>query len=241
MAAVFCASLSRSAIRFRSRVILTRSSRPDAGGRLERVAAGGDRRAPPAARRRRAPCRPGRSIDVALGDVALGAGGRDLGEVDALLGRELARGRAGLSGTVAAGCPLGLRHRARRRAGRRRAGRCPRASACSLASCLGRRGRRPCRRPSSIRPITAPTATSVPTSTRISDSTPAEGAGTSRLTLSVSSSTIGSSTPTGIAGLLQPLGDGGLGHRLAEGRHADLDAHLLLPDRSAGAPANSRS
>src|SRR4051794_1096603 len=51
--------------------------------------------------------------------------------------------------------------------------------------------------PSLIWPSNAPTATVSPSFAEISPSTPAEGAGTSMVTLSVSSSTKGSSTATG--------------------------------------------
>src|SRR5262249_38880086 len=51
--------------------------------------------------------------------------------------------------------------------------------------------------PSLIWPSSAPGATVSPSLTRISESTPAAGAGTSIVTLSVSSSTSGSSTATG--------------------------------------------
>src|SRR5262249_12077423 len=50
--------------------------------------------------------------------------------------------------------------------------------------------------PSLIWPSSAPGATVSPSLTRISESTPAAGAGTSIVTLSVSSSTTGSSTAT---------------------------------------------
>src|SRR5499427_1768029 len=56
--------------------------------------------------------------------------------------------------------------------------------------------------PSLIRPRTAPTATVSPSLAAISASTPAAGAGTSIVTLSVSSSTRGSSTATGSPGFL---------------------------------------
>src|SRR5206468_770946 len=51
--------------------------------------------------------------------------------------------------------------------------------------------------PSVICPSSAPTATVVPSAAMISLSVPADGAGTSMVTLSVSSSTKGSSTATG--------------------------------------------
>src|SRR5262249_19114398 len=56
--------------------------------------------------------------------------------------------------------------------------------------------------PSLIWPSSAPGATVSPSLTRISESTPAAGAGTSNVVLSVSSSTSGSSTATGSPGCL---------------------------------------
>src|ERR1043165_4623682 len=56
--------------------------------------------------------------------------------------------------------------------------------------------------PSLIEPSSAPTATVSPSFAAISPSVPAAGAGTSIVTLSVSSSTTGSSTETGARGLL---------------------------------------
>src|SRR5690606_17915183 len=56
--------------------------------------------------------------------------------------------------------------------------------------------------PSEIAPRSAPTATVAPCSTLISPRTPADGAGTSSVTLSVSSSTSGSSASTTSPGLL---------------------------------------
>jgi hypothetical protein len=56
--------------------------------------------------------------------------------------------------------------------------------------------------PSLIWPSSAPTATVSPSFTAISDNTPLAGAGTSIVTLSVSSSTRGSSTATASPGFL---------------------------------------
>ncbi len=59
--------------------------------------------------------------------------------------------------------------------------------------------------PSPIVPSTLPTAVAMPAGTRISDSTPALGAGTSTVTSSVSSSTSGSSIATASPGFLSHL------------------------------------
>src|SRR6476620_3838365 len=59
--------------------------------------------------------------------------------------------------------------------------------------------------PSLICPSSAPTATVSPSLAVISPSVPADGAGTSMVTLSVSSSTSGSSTATGSPGFLNHL------------------------------------
>src|SRR5947209_7113154 len=59
--------------------------------------------------------------------------------------------------------------------------------------------------PSLISPSSAPTATVSPSLAEISPSVPAAGAGTSIVTLSVSSSTSGSSTATGSPGFLNHL------------------------------------
>src|SRR5205085_8636813 len=59
--------------------------------------------------------------------------------------------------------------------------------------------------PSLIAPSSAPTATVSPSLAEISASVPAAGAGTSIVTLSVSSSTSGSSTETGSPGFLNHL------------------------------------
>ena len=75
-----------------------------------------------------------------------------------------------------------------------------------------------------IWPRTAPGVTVDPVSTPIEASTPDAGALTSNVTLSVSSSTRGSSRLDAVAGLLEPLGDRGLADRLAEGRHLDVGA-----------------
>ena len=59
--------------------------------------------------------------------------------------------------------------------------------------------------PSLIWPSSAPTATVSPSLAEISDKTPAAGAGTSSVTLSVSNSTTGSSTATASPGCLNHL------------------------------------
>ncbi len=62
----------------------------------------------------------------------------------------------------------------------------------------------------------------------MSDSTPAAGAGTSRVTLSVSSSTSGSSTATASPGCLNHLPTVASVTRFAEGGHADVSHYFSL-------------
>ena len=67
---------------------------------------------------------------------------------------------------------------------------------------------------------------------------------TSRVTLSVSSSTSGSSAFDGVAGLLDPLADGGFGDGFAKGRNADVSRHgraLVRSVRLAGSWTSARS
>src|SRR5215813_7020978 len=173
MAAVFCACFSRSAMRFLRRVMRTRSSRAPAG----RAAAGAD----------------------GAGAAGVGATGAivvlprasrtastsplvsrpSLPEAAISLGSSLFSSislrTAGASGSAAAaGFGVSL------------AG----AFGVSLAAGLGAGAAAP----SPITPSTAPTSTVLPASTRISLSVPAAGANTSSVTLSVSSSSSGSST-----------------------------------------------
>src|SRR6201998_4325272 len=82
--------------------------------------------------------------------------------------------------------------------------------------------------PSLICPSKAPTATVSPSFAAISPSVPADGAGTSMVTLSVSSSTNGSPNRNSIPGLLEPAADGGLGHGFAERRNANF-SHGVFP------------
>src|SRR6185312_10506065 len=79
------------------------------------------------------------------------------------------------------------------------------ASAGLAAGAAGFDGAAAAAPPSLIEPSSAPTATVAPFWTAISPSTPAAGAGTSNVTLSVSSSTKGSSTATGSPGFLNHL------------------------------------
>ena len=102
------------------------------------------------------------------------------------------------------------------------------AAASGLASVLARelrpaagaaapiRSRRAARRRSTVSPGLAV----------ISASTPADGAGTSIVTLSVSSSTSGLIGGDGVADLLEPLADGRLGDAFAQRGDADFDCHV---------------
>jgi len=74
-----------------------------------------------------------------------------------------------------------------------------------------------------MRASTSPTWTVSPAWARISASVPAVGAGISASTLSVETSTIGSSSVNGVARRLRPLEDRALGDRLAHRRHHDVD------------------
>src|SRR5262245_1368853 len=202
MAAVVCASFSRRAMVWRRRVMRTRSSRaasfgPEGArsawagtgmlaGRVLPAAAA----AWSAARRATAasasslriwPRRPEPTTSAALSPSsamilrAAGAGGMAPSPTGSAAGDGL--GAAGAAGCAADFCACG--------AG---AGVGPAAALGVAAS--ARAG------PLSMAPSTAPTATVPPCGTLISVRTPAEGAGTSTVTLSVSSSTIGSSAAT---------------------------------------------
>ena len=127
-----------------------------------------------------------RGQHVALGDAAILAGAGNGRGIDAAFGRNLAH------------------RRRQRRVGRRRLGRAGRgaaaraaaaAAAAALAGAAAGLAAAPAA-PSLICPSSAPTATVSPSLATISPSMPADGAGTSIVTLSVSSSTSGSSTAT---------------------------------------------
>src|SRR5205085_6435882 len=75
-----------------------------------------------------------------------------------------------------------------------------RSTATPSPACGGGLGWGPAAVPSAIVPSTAPTGTLLPSAARISPITPAAGAGTSSVTLSVSSSTTGSSRATASPG-----------------------------------------
>ena len=186
MAAVFCASLSRRAMVWRSRVMCTRSSRTASsvgdGARICTAAAVAATGVGCAAARSIAaimsplvtwPCMP---VPATLpGSMPPSA---------AILRTE---GGAGMSAAFAAaagaafGASAGL----------------PAAGAADLAGAATA--------PSLIWPSNAPTPTVSPFLAVISPSTPAAGAGTSSVTLSVSSSTSGSSTATASPGCLNHL------------------------------------
>ena len=102
IAAVAWASLSRRAMVWRSLVIFTRSSREASSGARWRANLHGRRPAPAAA----LAAGGDRGQHVALGDAAILARGADGRGVDAALGREPAHGRAGIGGL---GCRLDLR------------------------------------------------------------------------------------------------------------------------------------
>ena len=173
MAAVFCACFSRSAMRLRSRVMRTRSSR--SCGRPRCCGRGGGRR-----RRCRGLARLARDLrqgrGIGLGQPAILAGALGAGDVDAGFGDELAHRRRLALGRRAAGRPAA--------AGAGRCGRCGRArrgrgrggalaaGAAGRGGRCGSGGRRDAVAPSAITPSTAPTSTVAPASARISPSVP---------------------------------------------------------------------
>ena len=198
MAAVFCASFSRRAMVWRSRVIFTRSSRAassagDGARTCTAAAVCGDRRGRAAARSIAASMSP----LVTRPSLPVPA---TVGGVDAALGRELAHRRRAAASSAAS-------PRARRRPAARLRLRLrlppARLRPASAAGGLGGRRRagafrdlrRAARRP---RPSRRPWR-------RSRASTPAAGAGTSSVTLSVSSSTSGSSTATASPAFLNHL------------------------------------
>ena len=178
MAAVFCASLSRSAIRLRRRVIRTRSSRgsPSRGPVVTAAgAAGAEAEAagvPAAAESSQASTSPlVKRPSLPVPGICAGS---SLCSSTSLRtdGGSTSAAVTGAGAASAAGAATAL------------------TSAAGFAA-----GSAPAA-PSPIRPRTAPTDTSAPESAAISLITPAAVALTSRVTLSVSNSTMGSSTST---------------------------------------------
>ena len=200
MAAVFCASFSRRAMVWRSRVIFTRSSRAASsagdGARTTAAAVCGTGVGAAAARSIAAIMSP-LVTRPSLPEPATLAG------IDAGLGRHLAhRGR---KRHVALGAAGRRPSAARAAAPRRGADRCGVAVFCRASGRGGDGLAAGAPAPSLIWPSSAPTATVSPSLAAMSDSTPAAGAGTSIVTLSVSSSTSGSSTATASPGFLNHL------------------------------------
>src|SRR5580692_10188904 len=188
MAAVFCASFSRRAMVWRSRVIRTRSSRA--------ASSGGD----------------GARACTAAADAATGVGCAAARSMAASMSPLVTRPSLPVPGTAEASTPVSaaiLRTEGAKGASVafRGTGGCAGACRGAIGSgpapiglvvsvfCSGRPvGTAPA--PSLIEPSRAPTATVSPSLTATSARTPAAGAGTSMVTLSVSSSTSGSSTAT---------------------------------------------
>ena len=81
--------------------------------------------------------------------------------------------------------------------------------------------------PGVIRPNNAPTAICAPASARTSASTPAQGAGTSTVTLSVSKMTTGSSILTASPGLFQPFSDHRFRNGFAQFWRDDILVHIF--------------
>ena len=263
IAAVRCASTSRSAMRRRRRLIGTRSTR-SAGGppaaRSRSAAAGGARRG------RRDPCRR-RGGRRALGDVAehillreaaILAGAGDGRRIEALLRDQPSHRRAQAA--------RGVRRRAGLRAGGARAARGSfsgggavgrsalargglwRTGAGVGAAAGGRLGGggagwRPSRRrrrttsaagaASAIRATTVPTLTVAPSRSTISRR-PGRGRGDLHRRLVRLQLEQRLVRLHGVAVVLEPAGDRALAHRLPERRNADLEAHRLA--RAAARP-----
>ncbi len=177
MAALFCASLSRSAMRRRSLVIRTRSSRAPGGrgaagagaGFVDGAAAGAGRSravsTSPLVRRPSLPEAASLAGSSPLSSTSLRTAGPERSSRSVPPPAAAAAGDLAAAGTAA-------------------------AVACGLPAGAGFAA------PSPIRPSSAPTATLPPSGTAISESVPAAGALTSSVTLSVSSSTSGSSMAT---------------------------------------------
>src|SRR5246127_3137696 len=181
IAAVFCTSLRRRAMVWRSRVIFTRSSRA--------ASSAGD----------------GARTCTAAAGWLTGVGAEAAFSIAASMSPLVTRPSLPEPGTVAASIPLSADNRRTDGASGASAGGALVAGAGAAAGGGGaamavgladaEAGLAPAA-PSLIRPSSAPTATVSPSLAAISPSTPAEGAGTSIVTLSVSSSTKGSSTAT---------------------------------------------
>src|SRR5580704_5576074 len=188
MAAVFCASLSRRAMVWRSRVIFTRSSRAASsagdGARTCTAAAGCATGVG---------CAAARSIAASMSPLVTlpSFPVPDTAAASMPVSAAILR-TDGASGLSAAGAAAG--------AGFGGAGG---GADCAAGCGAAFAGAAPA--PSLIWPSTAPTATVSPSLAAISLSTPAAGAGTSIVTLSVSSSTSGSSTATASPGFLNHL------------------------------------
>src|SRR3954453_13548881 len=205
MAALFCASFRRSAIRLRSRVMRTRSSRPD--GRAISAGTGTSARAGGGAGRVSTGRASSAATGFASGEAASAANTSPLvtlpfGPVGATRARSIPRSSAILRAAgpaCSAPLPLPLASSRFAAAVSAVAGPLPSFSTFSSGAWATSRlgvGGAAAPAPSSIRPSTAPTSTSLPSSTATSASRPLAGALTSSVTLSVSSSTSGSSAAT---------------------------------------------
>ena len=201
-----------------------------------------------------APCDPPGLDHVVARDATAFAGAADLRGIETLLGDHPAHERRGdepprrsiAAGSATAGASAAAGAAARRGAGRRGCGRGG-AGAVPAAAGAGRGGggRRGlgaagagggggAPAASEITASRAPTSTVSPSATRISETTPAAGAGTSESTLSVDTSNNGSSAATLFADLLEPARDRAFGDGLTELRHRDVHgAFLPAPMRLA--------
>src|SRR5437660_4686778 len=189
MAAVFCASLSRRAMVWRRRLMRTRSSRAASSG-----------------------AEGARTCTAAAG-CATGVGAATARAIASIMSPLVTRPSLPLPGTVDAPMPLSAASLRTEGASGASAGGAFGAVGAGLGGGAGFAlgGAAPAgadadfagaAAPSLIWPSSAPGATVSPSLTRISESTPVAGAGTSIVTLSVSSSTTGSSTATASPGCL---------------------------------------
>jgi len=107
------------------------------------------------------------------------------------------------------------------------------AGAGAAAGCAAAAGAAAAALPSeSIRAISSPEVTVLPSPLTISDNTPAAGAGTSSTTLSVSISIRISSAWTAAPGCFFPGQQCRLGHRLGQlGNNNVSDSHLIFPNK----------
>ena len=182
---------------FFARSVVGRGRRADGDRRQKRCLRGGRSR--------------GIAEHVALEHLAALAGAGDVADVDAAIGGVLGGGgRRRRAGADGGGEPAPERRRSRSGGCRRSSGGGRGGGASTLRRCW---------------PSNGAGATVSPSLAMISDSTPAAGALTSSVTLSVSSSTKRLVGLDGVAGLFEPAADGRFGNGFAECGNADFSGH----------------